>query len=260
MDGAAGKDYDLTMKNMKEKLKDVITASLDLLFPPSCPSCNTMTESADRSLCTDCFSQLQFIETPYCTFCGKAFSSGVGNHLCGDCLKSSWNFDQARSIFAYEKIIASLIHRLKYSEEMTSLATFRYLGKQSPVVNDLTPPDLILPIPLHIKRLRGRGFNQSLLLAKEIFPEETEKIQYDILLRQKETPTQTGLSGKERRKNLKNAFVVKRAAELTGRNILMVDDVFTTGATVNECAKVLKKTGCNRVEVLTVCRVDKIFS
>ncbi len=243
-----------------EKLREIIKASLDLLFPPSCPLCKTVTGNTDKLLCGECFSQLKFIKTPYCSYCGRAFSSGSDDHLCGDCLKSSWNFDKARSIFAYEEIIAGLIHGLKYSGNMTGLETFQHLSRQSPVSDDLSIPDLILPVPLHIKRLRVRGFNQALLLAKKLFPEEKEKIKYDILLRQMDTPTQTGLSGKQRRENLKHAFIVKRPSEITGRNILILDDVFTTGSTVNECAKVLKTAGCRRVEILTICRADKTLA
>lgn len=248
------------MKMVKEKLKDVVTASLDLLFPPSCSYCKKITGGSNRFLCMECSSQLKFIKIPYCTCCGKTFSSGIDNHLCGDCLKSSWNFDKARSLFVYEEIIASLIHGLKYSGNMTGLETFQYLSRQSPVLEDLNIPDFIVPVPLHIRRLRQRGFNQALLLARKLFPEEKDKIQYNILLRRMDTPTQTGLSGKERRANLKNAFIVKRTSEIIGKNILILDDVFTTGATVNECAKALKTAGCKRVEILTICRADKTLS
>jgi len=238
----------------------VVEAGLDLLFPPSCSYCKETTGVDDSPLCLKCFSQLKFIKPPYCTCCGRTFSSGNENHLCGDCLKLSWHFDKARSIFVYEKIIAGLLHSLKYSGDMAGLETFQHLSQQSPILDDLRIPDVILPVPLHIKRLRGRGFNQALLLAKNLFTEEKEKIQHDILLRQTDTPTQTGLSGKERRKNLNNAFVIKRPSEIIGRSILIIDDVYTTGSTVNECAKALKTAGCKRVEVLTICRVDKTLA
>ncbi len=247
------------MITMKDKLKNVATASMDLLFPPSCPYCKEITGDINRLLCMECFSQLKFIKTPYCSCCGRVFYSGSDNHLCGDCLKSSWNFDKARSIFSYEDIIANLIHGLKYSGDMTGLNTFQHLNMQSPISDDLSSPDFIVPVPLHIKRLRMRGFNQALLLAKKLFPKEKEKIKYDILLRKTDTSTQTGLSGKQRRKNLKNTFSVKSSSEIIGKNILILDDVFTTGSTVNECAKALKKAGCKRVEVLTICRADKIL-
>ncbi len=230
MDAVPDKEYAFILMTMKAKLKNIITACLDLLFPPSCQCCKEMTGGNDRPLCVECFSQLKFIKAPYCSCCGRAFSSGSANHLCGNCLKSFWNFDKARSFFAYEEIIAGLIHGLKYSGNMTGLETFRYLSRQSSVSDDLSIPDFILPVPLHIKRLRGRGFNQALLLARKLFPEEKEKIRHDILLRQTDTPSQTGLSGIERRKNLKNAFIVKRPSEITGRNILILDDVLTSSA------------------------------
>lgn len=258
--GVSNKEYAFIMKMVKEKFTGLVMAGLDLLFPPTCPHCKEMTGHQNRFLCVECFSLLNFIKTPYCTCCGRSFSSGDDNHLCGDCLKSSWNFDKARSIFVYEEIIAGLIHGLKYSGNMTGLATFQHLSRHSPVLDDLTIPDFIVPVPLHIKRLRERGFNQALLLARKIFPGEKEKIKYDLLLRQMDTPTQTGLSGKERRRNLKNAFVVKKTSEIIGKNILIIDDVFTTGATVNACAKVLKTVGCKKVEVMTICRADKTLS
>ena len=170
------------------------------------------------------------------------------------------SFDKARSLFSYEDVIAGMIRNLKYSGVMTGLNTFRWLSKQSTVLDDLTSPDIILPIPLHIIRLRQRGFNQALLIAKSLFSDDWKKIRPNLLIRQANTPSQTGLNGKERRVNLKDAFIVKSPSEITGRNILILDDVFTTGSTVNECAKVLKASGCKRIEVLTICRADKILS
>jgi ComF family protein len=248
------------MMTMKEKLKDVSKAILDLLFPPSCSYCKEATVDSDKYLCQKCFSQHKFIKTPYCTCCGRVFSSRDENHLCGDCLKSSWAFDKARSLFSYEEVIAGLIHNLKYSEVMTGFNTFRWLSKQSTLLDDLTVPDVILPVPLHIKRLRQRGFNQALLLAKALFSDDKKKIRHDLLARQVDTPSQTGLSGIERRKNLRNAFVIKTPSSLNGKNVLIFDDVFTTGSTIHECAKVLKSAGANRIEALTICRADKIFS
>ena len=103
------------------RMKEIFMAGLDLLFPPSCPGCKEMICNSESLLCNDCFVQLQFIEIPYCNCCGKEFPGGGENHLCGDCLKSSWKFDRARSLFAYEGIIAGLIHNLKYSGKTTGM-------------------------------------------------------------------------------------------------------------------------------------------
>jgi len=240
-----------------KRLRKIISAGLTLLFPPACPCCKGITEDHCQPLCRECFTQLKFIETPYCSCCGRVFYGNGENHLCGVCLQSPWAFDKARSFFIYEKIIAKLIHDLKYSGETTGISALRWLSKQSDLLGDLKTPDLIIPVPLHIKRLRKRGFNQSLVLARNLFPEEKEKIRHDILLRKADTPTQAGLSGSKRRKNLKNAFAVQQIPEVTGKTILILDDVFTTGSTANECAKALKAADCKRVEVVTICRSDK---
>ena len=241
-------------------IRSFFSASLNLLFPPSCPSCMMLTGKSAGCLCEDCFTRLQFITPPYCPCCGRKISNGRENHLCVDCLESSWEFDKARSLVLYEEVVAGLIHRLKYSGRLTGLSTFRYLWQQSSVINDLEPFDIILPVPLHVKRLRKRGFNQALLLARELFTEEKDRIRPDILARHRNTPSQTKLSGKERRRNLKDGFVVKHLSEISEKNVLLLDDVFTTGATANECAKVLKRAGCRKVEVLTICRADKFAS
>lgn len=239
------------------KVKEIFSASLDLLFPPTCSCCKKRIMDSSTPLCIDCFEKLKFIKKPYCSRCGSVFP-GVGeNHLCGLCLQSSWFFDKTRSLFAYEETIARLISDLKYAGKSTGLKTFRWLSKQSAILDDLNTPDIILPVPLHPKRLRKRGFNQALVLAKTIFPEEKIKIKYDVLIRKDNTLSQTGLSGKERRRNLRNAFYVKKPSEIAGKNVLILDDVFTTGSTGNECAKALKKAGTGIVEILTLCRADK---
>ncbi len=257
---AQDKEYASTMMTLKDKMNGILTASLDLLFPPSCPSCKTVTGNTDKPLCGECFSQLKFIKTPYCSCCGRILSGGEENHLCGDCIKSSWAFDKARSIFSYEDVIAGLIHNLKYFGETTGIETIGWVSRQTAIIDDFDNSDFIIPVPLHIKRLRQRGFNQAQVLAKSIFPDARKKIRTDLLARQTDTQSQTGLSGKERRTNLNNAFFVKKPSALSKKNLLLFDDVFTTGSTVHECARALKTAGANRVEVLTICRADKIFS
>ena len=240
-------------------LEEIYTASINLLFPPFCLNCKKHIEST-QLLCGECFGLVKFIKNPYCSCCGRVFHGGGENHLCGDCLQAPWAFEKARSLFAYEEIIAALIHNLKYSGKTTGLKTLCWLSGHSVIWDDIDTPAFIIPVPLHLKRLRKRGFNQALVLARSLFPDEKKKIRYDILVRKSNTPSQTGLSGKERRKNLKNAFVVEKKLEISGKKILLLDDVFTTGSTANECAKALKAAGCKKVEVLTICRSDKNIS
>ena len=147
------------------------------------------------------------------------------------------------------------MHSLKYSCNTSGLETFRKLKKKSSSLKDLPEADFIFPVPLHAKRLRQRGYNQAQLLARAFFYKEKNKIKNDILTRCRNTPPQTGLDGAERRKNLKNAFCVNNKDLVSGKTILLVDDVFTTGTTVNECARVLVKAGADNVDVLTLARV-----
>jgi ComF family protein len=118
----------------------------------------------------------------------------------------------------------------------------------------LQEPDLILPVPLHLSRLRWRGFNQSLLLAKACFPSWQRKISLDLLQRHKATVPQLGLSGAERRSNLLGAFSVPNPSQLTDCRVLLVDDVFTTGSTLCECVEVLRQAGAAKIEAFTVAR------
>ncbi|MBI5556992.1 MAG: ComF family protein [Deltaproteobacteria bacterium] len=133
------------------------------------------------------------------------------------------------------------------------------MKEQSVGCQDLISPDRIIPVPLHMNRLRQRGFNQSLLLARAFFPDQRNKIIKTALRRQRDTIAQTGLTGLSRRKNLRDAFVVEKKDDVSGKKILLIDDVFTTGTTVNECARVLKQAGAERVDVLTLARVAEKF-
>ena len=244
------------MRPARKVVEKGCQALLDLLFPPTCASCEELTGDDGFPLCSSCYSKLEFIKEPYCMSCGRYFPAATTSHLCGECLRAPRAFDKARSLFHYEKSIKELLHNFKFSGDMSSLNTFYELSRQSSVLSDLSPAELILPVPLHINRLRERGFNQALLLAKALFPDKKQSIRYDILLRSSNSCPQTGLNGAKRRQNLRNAFTVSKAEDLRNSTVLLVDDVFTTGTTVQECAKTLKKAGCKRVEVLTLCRSD----
>ena len=231
-------------------------ALADLCFPPRCLSCKDYLEESSLLFCPVCFEKIEFIEEPFCSCCGKSFPSGE-NHLCGECMKKSWNFDRAQSLVLYEETVAKAIGGFKFGGRKAALQTFQKIKSLSPLPLSLEQSDFIVPVPLHINRLRKRGFNQAALLAGYFFPEEKHKIKNTILLRTKDTIPQTGLDGSCRRKNMKEAFVVKNREKIEGKNILLIDDVFTTGTTVDECARVLKSNGAQQVEVLTLARVKE---
>jgi ComF family protein len=202
-----------------------------------------------------CAADITLITPPFCTCCGMSFNFAAGgSHLCSTCLNSPYFFSKARAILAYNDGAAKLIHSFKYNGSTAQFSTFKDLWEKSGLENDLCSPDLIIPVPLHLERLRERGFNQALLLAQIFFSHQKEKISPHLLKRLKKTPHQTTLSGQARRKNMKTAFAVSNQEMIKGKNIILIDDVFTTGTTINECAKILHQAGAHEIQVLTLAR------
>jgi len=229
-------------------------ACKELIFPAYCLECGRQLPCWELPLfCDDCLARVSFIGSPVCVCCGIPFNSG-NDHLCGQCLTSPYSFQLARAAVLYREPVASLISSLKFKRDLTVLSTLASLVTTSAGFRMLSRPDIILPVPLHRERLRKRSFNQALLLAKAIFPENKSKIMPSLLVRYRVTAPQTGLSGTQRRRNLSKAFSVKQSQMVQGQNILLVDDVFTTGSTVNECARILCQSGAKKVEVLTLAR------
>ena len=215
-------------------------------------------------LCAKCSGTFLSIESPICSTCGIVFNSRLGeDHLCGVCLNAPKNFGIARSAGIYDKVLMAAIHCLKYNGKI-QLA--RPLGVLLFIIfsrywNE-NRPDLIIPVPLHTQKLKRRGFNPSFFLVREWasiaqalddgFP--VIPIAEDILLRTRGTKSQTGLGRKERLKNIKNAFSVNDVSKIHQKKILLIDDVYTTGATADECAKALVAAGASHVDVLTLAR------
>ena len=233
-------------------------AFLDLCFPPTCLVCDArLPDSGGPLFCTSCLADIELVQEPLCPACGRGFVKAAGtNHFCSHCLKTPFHFSAARAVFYYDDTIAGVVQGFKYHGKTVGLASFRLLKNSVAHLNCYWADiDLILPVPLHVKRLRQRGFNQALDLARALFGEHEARIDPFILERCQWTESQTGLSGKERRKNLKNAFLVKQPERVKGKRVLLVDDIFTTGTTVNECARVLRGAGADEVRVFTLARV-----
>lgn len=222
-------------------------------------------------LCGQCRSDFTPATSPLCQRCGHMFISREGeDHFCGDCLKEdlSKGYRKARAAGVYEGAFRTLIHRFKYDGKIGLTEAF---GRLLWIVFTKNWPaediDMVLPVPLHIKRLRKRGFNQAYLIIKDWkrfgrqygIDISGVHIQRDVLIRSKWTEPQVNIKDKEaRRKNIRNAFSISDHAEIQQKKILLVDDVFTTGATVNECARILLKNGAQHVDVLTLAHVRKL--
>ncbi len=234
----------------------IIQDFIDLLFPSDCVVCDSRNVSKSVVICESCFSEVKPILERQCRCCGMVFpvQNDLASYLCGSCIKHNPSFDVAKSLFWYEAVVKDLLIRIKFHSDTPSLSGLKTLLTKVDLsfYNDC---DLIIPVPLHHKRLRRRGFNQALLLSRLLFPDRLKDIKPFLLLRRGMTRPQTGLSGAERRKNLKNVFTVNNPDEIRSLKICLVDDVYTTGTTVDECSRVLKACGCESVMVLTVARV-----
>ena len=220
-------------------------------------------------MCVSCFKKLTLIKPPFCNTCGKPFYFQYdplldGSCRCGNCRTEKHYFDKARSLGKYEGVFKKALISYKYKGRKELLKDFIKICLQSqnnyffiPMKKGIDKTggiDLILYVPLHKKKLRTRGFDQAFLIAKEISKLSNIPLKADFLFKKKETPPQAALKKQIRIKNLKGAFDVRDRSFLEGKNVLLVDDVITTGVTVNECSKVLKQNGTNKVEVFTLAR------
>jgi len=239
-------------------LNEVLRNIADVIFPPRCLGCaEILPQQSLQTFCASCREKIRFITGSLCPICGMAFfDSPAPDHLCGNCLENKPSFSLARAVASYETLILDAIHQFKYGRNIsTGTALASFMAEFCFPDFDFTDYSLILPVPLHIRRLRERGFNQALILAKAIGKKYSISVNFSLLKRCKFTLTQTGLDKKEREKNIRGAFAVNDTAETEGKNIILIDDVFTTGATINQCAKTLIKAGAGKVAVLTLARV-----
>jgi len=234
----------------------VLRTFLDLIYPPQCRICRTFLQeesgAAEPSdfLCRACLSAFIPLESPHCPICGRSFSQGIGeNHVCENCLRKRPFFDWAGAPYLFEGGLMEAIHQFKYSGKSYLAKSLGPLLKQyaGQKLSAGFERGLVMPIPLHAKRLRERGFNQSLLLARYVAELPELELDYLNLRRVRSTQPQTGLKGEERRKNVRRAFKLEDKSKVKGRVILLVDDVLTTGSTLNECARILKQAGASRV-------------
>ncbi len=234
-------------------------ALLDLCFPPRCLGCGVLLPAPGRFFfCLCCGENLVPIREPICTCCGRMLRSAAGgNRLCGLCLAGNRHFDLARALFLYKGPLLPPLHAFKYLGDRSCLSSFAAAMERWPFGADLGEIDWLLPVPLAAGRLRERGFNQALELARALFPAWRARIRIDLLRRVGERPPQTSLAGAARRRNVKGVFEAEASESLRGKTVLLVDDVYTTGATVSECARVLRRAGAGMVRVFTLARVEE---
>ena len=241
----------------------ILDKALDAVFPPCCIACeNWLPAGPSRCFCESCDASIELVRAPLCRLCGRPYRHDwQSDHLCGACLLQPPSFSVARSWACYPRDpdpshpLRQVIHRFKYGRQASlGQPLGRHLAQVCRPWFRSSELDLIIPVPLHPRRLRWRGFNQAVLLGREVGKAWGLPLNPFVLIRKTETAPQTGLSLKERRPNVKGAFSIAPGRAVKGMRLLLMDDIYTSGATVNECARVLLRSGAREVQVLTLGR------
>ena len=236
---------------------------LDVILPPHCLACGGMVDEPG-SLCPPCWDAVTFLGPPACACCGTPFEYDAGaGVLCAACIRRPPVYERARAVLVYDDASRSMILGFKHGDRTEAAPAFgRWLARAG--ADLLAEADIIAPVPLHWTRFWRRRYNQSALLAQAVARGALTGGRHlpvipDLLVRRRRTPSQGGLGASARARNVRGAFRLKPKfqARLLGARVLLVDDVFTTGATVEACARVLLRAGAGAVDVLTLARVAR---
>lgn len=228
---------------------------LDVFFPRSCVHCGDGVDSAAyQFLCGACSREVFLTRPPSCTTCGYPFFGLLsGSRVCPHCEELEPLFDEGRTLFLAKGAARSLVHELKYNSGFYILEDVKRMIEATPYYRDYFAGAILVPVPLHATKERERGFNQSREVAKAICAATEARSVQDLLVRPLYTQTQTRLSRAARHQNVKNAFALAGdAAVMADHAYILVDDVFTTGSTLNACAAVLRKAGVTQLKVATL--------
>jgi ComF family protein len=236
---------------------------VNFFYPPRCAGCGSrLGPETVRRVCASCLDHIERLDEPLCAVCGLPMDSAAraSGEWCMRCSQSPPHFGKARAITRYrpghhgdDDTVPSIIRRHKYGlDQSLALALAECLGDKLPFADE--DYDIVIPVPLHRSRLRWRGFNQAALLASAVARRLERPLDVTTLVRMRATPPQTSADHRERQLNVRRAFAVKRPGRVANRCVLLIDDVMTTGATVDECARTLLAAGARRVDVLTLAR------
>ena len=230
--------------------------AVDFIFPAVCTGCDR--RSASSAFCATCRRDIAGRRCSSCPSCGRALRSG-GDHPCQRCIERPPPFTNVWACATYSRgdrdaPLARAIRRLKYDRDVSYARPLAQM--MANVLGEHCDHDAIVPVPLHIDRLRWRGFNQAVVIARQLARRHRLPVEAMTLCRLRPTPPQVGLDEAERRRNIAGAFAMRQGCNVTGKKILLVDDVYTTGATVEECARVLMRGSARQVDVAVLARAS----
>ena len=224
----------------------------DIVFPPRCPLCERLLIGREKYVCADCAKKLPLIRQPLCLRCGRPLGDDRVEY-CFHCERTGWYFDEGRCTFIYTGALKEALLRMKFKNHRDYIPFFAasMAGAHRDFI-EKSGPDMIIPVPLHKRKEKERGFDQCALIGERISQITGIPIRRDILVRSRYTSAQKGLLPTQRMKNLAGAFSVREGTLPSGAGVLLVDDLVTTGTTVNECARALKEGGAGRVRFLAL--------
>ncbi len=239
--------------NLRAELTEGATA---VLFPPTCVACRGLVESggAFRQICAPCARGIHAVTSPHCTTCGHPFFGEVeGERVCPHCLGLHPAFGRGCTAVLFKGAARALVIELKYHHGLHVLEDMMEIFRRSPEVLEHVSGAVLVPVPLHPRKLRERGYNQSRLLAEALAVAAGGTVRVEeLLVREVDTVTQTAFDRENRGQNLKNAFALAQGAPLNpAQHYVLVDDVFTTGSTLNGCARVLRRAGCLNLDIVS---------
>jgi ComF family protein len=244
------------IQHLIDAIKTFSDDVIDFIYPPFCGICEQRLRRHEKNICQTCWRSLTVIEEPFCRRCGLALVSCAT--LCSGCRSRQRSFSFARSFGLFDENLQRIIHLFKYRRRRSLadplaelLATMIRRDRRFQAM------EVILPVPLHPLRARQRGYNQSRLMASHLARRIGLQLMANVLVRVKNTASQSNLGLAARRMNVHNAFGVRHAEAIRGRRLMLVDDVYTTGATVEACAQVLLEAGAKEVSVVTVARTPE---
>ena len=247
------------MKVTKKNIADISGRVLDFVLPPRCIVSGEEV-SHQGMVSPPVWSKLDFISDPFCEKCGVPFEfeTGTGAHLCGACIQKPPPYHRARSALKYNDASRDIILGFKHGDQMHAVLSFMPWLKAAGQ-DMLMEADILVPVPLHRWRLIRRRYNQAAVLTQRLGRETGIPVLLDALCRTRNTQTQGHLKAGERAKNVRKAFIFREKYKkvIQGKNIVLIDDVYTTGSTIKECVKALKKFNPNQIDVLTIARVVK---
>lgn len=224
---------------------------LDILYPARCPVCHGVLRGKG-SVCEPCKAKLRYIKEPKCKKCGKEIEKPEQEY-CRDCMRFSHSFDKGMAVFAYDDIMRRSIAMFKYHNRREYARFYaREMDTHCSRFLKMCAPDVILPVPIHKKKKRQRGFNQAELVAKELGKLLKIPVDTDYLIRIEKTTPQKELNRQQRKENLKKAFAVKKGKK-TYRRVLVIDDIYTTGATIDAISEILRENQAKNLFFLCIC-------